>query len=116
MPDPETTTNAPPFSSTSSNAGGAGGGGDGRVQHRLLMWQLPFSDDIRGFTFPSFEKVISFCAHVPAIALAASALFSFMYFFIMCKAPASQRVSSEQVEVAVRLVNALALDPQVKKR
>jgi hypothetical protein len=47
MPDPETTT-------SSCNAGGGGGGG---VQHRLLMWQLPFSDDIRGFTFPSFEKV-----------------------------------------------------------
>jgi len=70
LPDPETV----PTPAASQSA---------PLQARLLMWQLPFSDDIRGFTFPSFQK-----------------------------APPSQQPSVEQLAVARALVDALALDPE----
>ena len=50
-------------------------------QARLLMWQLPFSDDQRGFTFPSFDK-----------------------------APKSQRASDEQRACAASVVESMMLD------
>mmetsp|Transcript_46476 Transcript_46476/g.104994 ORF Transcript_46476/g.104994 Transcript_46476/m.104994 type:complete len:749 (+) Transcript_46476:235-2481(+) len=50
-------------------------------QDHLLMWQLPFADDIRGFTFPSFAA-----------------------------APASQQPSREQVAACGAVVDSLMLD------
>lgn len=70
-PDPQS---APSSSSSSAAAAGS-------HQARLLMWQLPFTDDQRGFTFPSFEK-----------------------------APKSQRASEEQRTCAASVVDSMMLD------
>lgn len=74
--DPQLVCLSPDPQSSSSSAAAAG-----RYQARLLMWQLPFTDDQRGFTFPSFEK-----------------------------APKSQRASEAQRACAAAVVDSMMLD------